>query len=144
LNASFPVTYLWEPPTGLSNAEISNPSASPDEDITYTLTVTSDKGCKNSDAVFVKVLKKPLIPNIFSPNGDGHHDRWEVPYLESYPGCTIDIVNRYGQPVYHAVGYSKPWDGKVNGKDVPVGTYYYVIDPKNGREKIAGYVDIIR
>jgi hypothetical protein len=27
---------------------------------------------------------------------------------------------------------------------VPVGTYYYVIDPKNGRKKKAGYVDIIR
>ena len=56
----------------------------------------------------------------------------------------IDIYNRYGQLVFHSVGYATQWDGKVNGKDVPVGTYYYVIDPKNGRKKLAGYVDVIR
>ncbi|HEX7903117.1 MAG TPA: PKD domain-containing protein [Chitinophagaceae bacterium] len=143
-NASMPVTYLWTPPTSLSDPAIADPMASPGDDITYTLTVTSDKGCKVSDQVFVKVLKALIIPNIFSPNGDGVHDRWEIPYLESYPGCTVDIFNRYGQLVYHSVGYSKPWEGKVNGKDVPVGTYYYVIDPKNGRARSAGYVDVIR
>jgi gliding motility-associated-like protein len=144
LNANIPVTYLWTPSTGLNSATAANPVASPANDITYTVLVTSDKGCTATDDVFVKVLKKPLIPNIFSPNGDGIHDRWVVPYLESYPGCTIDIYNRYGQLVYHSVGYATPWDGKANGKDVPVGTYYYVIDPKNGREKLAGYVDVIR
>ncbi len=144
LNANVPVTYQWSPPTGLDNATTSFPKASPTSDITYTLTVTTPQGCSASDAVFVKVLKSPSVPNIFSPNGDGVHDRWVISYLESYPGCTIDIVNRYGQPVFHSVGYTTPWDGKVNGKDVPVGTYYYVIDPKNGRSKMAGYVDIIR
>jgi len=89
-------------------------------------------------------LKNPLIPNIFSPNGDRVHDTWVIAYLESYPGCTVDLYNRYGQLVYHSVGYSTPWDGKVNGKEVPVGTYYYVIDPKNGRGKLSGYVDVIR
>jgi gliding motility-associated-like protein len=144
VNAGMSVTYLWSPTTGLNNPGISNPAASPTTDMTYTVTVTSDKGCKASDDVFVKLLKKPIIPNIFSPNGDGQHDKWVVPYLESYPGCTVDIVNRYGQLVYHSVGYTQPWDGKINGKDVPVGTYYYVIDPKNGRAPMTGYVDVIR
>jgi gliding motility-associated-like protein len=144
VNAGVQVTYLWSPATGLNNPTLSNPAASPPDDITYTVTVTSDKGCKASDNVFVKVLKKPIIPNIFSPNGDGQHDKWVVPYLESYPGCTIDVVNRYGQLVFHSVGYAQPWDGKVKGKDVPVGTYYYVIDPKNGRAPMTGYVDVIR
>jgi gliding motility-associated-like protein len=143
-NIGMTVSYLWSPSTGLDDPTVSNPSASPQDDITYTLTVTSDKGCQTSDQVFVKVLKAVIIPNIFSPNGDNVHDRWEIPYLESYPGCTIDIYNRYGQLVYHSVGYAKPWDGKVNGKDVPVGTYYYVIDPKNGRTRLSGYVDVIR
>lgn len=145
LNASGPaVTYLWSPIDGLNNPAISSPVASPKDDITYTLTVITDKGCTDDDQVFVKVLKGPLIPNIFSPNGDRIHDTWDIPYLESYPGCTIDLYNRYGQLVYHSIGYSTPWDGKVKGKDVPVGTYYYVIDPKNGRSKLTGYVDVIR
>ena len=94
--------------------------------------------------MFIKVLKDPPVPNIFSPNGDGVHDTWVIPFLDSYPGCTVEIVNRYGYLIYRSVGYASPWDGKVNGKDVPVGTYYYVIDPKNGRAKKAGFVDIIR
>lgn len=143
-NIGIPVTYLWTPASGLNNPAIQFPIASPATDRTYILTVTSDKGCTDSDDVFVKVLKMPLIPNIFSPNGDRIHDTWEIAYLESYPGCTIDLYNRYGQLVYHSVGYSTPWDGKVNGKEVPVGTYYYVIDPKNGRSKLTGYVDVIR
>ncbi len=144
VNASYPVTYLWTPATWLDNPESEAPKTSPLSDITYTLTVTSDKGCSSSDNVFVKILKAPLIPNIFSPNNDGIHDKWEISYLASYPGCTVDIYNRYGQLIYHSVGYDKPWDGTVNGKQVPVGTYYYIIDPKNGRQKMSGYVDVIR
>jgi len=144
LNAGFPVTYLWTPPTGLNNPNAPDPLASPVDDITYTMKVTSDKGCTTSDQVFVKVLKKPQIPNIFSPNGDGIHDRWVIAFLETYPGCTVEVFNRYGQRIYYSVGYSLPWDGTVNGKPVPVGTYYYIVDPKNGRQKQAGYVDIVR
>lgn len=139
-----PVTYLWSPAAYLDNPTAAMPFASPPDDMNFTVLVTTDKGCSASDVVFVKVLKKPDIPNIFSPNGDGVHDRWEIKYLDTYPGCTVDVVNRYGQLVFRSVGYATPWDGKVNGRDVPVGTYYYVIDPKNGRKPITGYVDIIR
>jgi len=144
VNAGYPVTYLWSPATWLDNPQIETPKTSPLSDITYTLTVTSNMGCRSSDDVLVKVLKAPLIPNIFSPNNDGIHDKWEISYLASYPGCIVDIYNRYGQLIHHSVGYDKPWDGTVNGKQVPVGTYYYVIDPKNGRQKMSGYVDVIR
>ena len=144
LNIGLTVTYLWTPSTALSDPEKPFAVSSPADDITYTLTVTTDKGCNASDQVFVKVLRAPVIPNIFSPNGDGVHDKWEINFLESYPGCTVEIYNRYGQLIFHSVGYSQPWDGTINGKQAPVGTYYYIIDPKNGRKKVAGYVDIIR
>jgi len=144
INVNYPVTYLWSPATWLNSVEVFSPKSTPKDDITYTLTVTSDKGCSSSDNVLVKILRTPLVPNIFSPNGDGIHDKWEIPYLISYPGCTVDIYNRYGQLIYHSVGYDKPWDGTVNGNQVPVGTYYYIIDPKNGRQKMSGYVDVIR
>jgi gliding motility-associated-like protein len=144
LNAGFPVSYLWTPATALDNPNSPDPMASPTDDITYTLKVSTSKGCNTSDQVFVKVLKKPEVPNIFSPNGDGVHDTWIIKYLESYPGCTVEIFNRYGQQIFFSKGYSKPWDGTVNGKPMPVGTYYYIVDPKNGRQRVAGYVDIIR
>ncbi|MEY4638194.1 MAG: hypothetical protein RLZZ446_713, partial [Bacteroidota bacterium] len=143
-NYPMPVTFAWTPPTYLDDPTRLDPIARPPDDITYLLTVTTNKGCSDTSSMFIKVLKDPPVPNIFSPNGDGIHDTWVIPYLNSYPGCTVEIVNRYGYLIFRSLGYPTPWDGKVNGKDVPVGTYYYVIDPKNGRKKKAGYVDIIR
>jgi gliding motility-associated-like protein len=67
-----------------------------------------------------------------------------IKYLESYPGCTVHVYNRYGTAVFGIVGYNTPWDGKYNGEDLPVGTYYYVIDPKNGRKIITGSLTILR
>jgi gliding motility-associated-like protein len=108
------------------------------------LTVTARGGCTASDIVFVKVLKNPVIPNVFTPNGDGFNDKWIIKYLETYPGCVVEIYNRYGQIVFRSVGYNTPWDGTYKGNQVPAGTYYYIIDPKNGRKQVAGFVDIIR
>ena len=104
------------------------PKVSPVDDITYNLTVTSADGCVNSDIVFVKVLKTPVIPNAFSPNGDGINETWVIQYLNSYPNVDVAIFNRYGQSVFHSSGYGKNWDGTYNGKVLPVGTYYYIID----------------
>ena len=143
-NYPMPVTFAWTPPTYLDDPTRIDPTARPPDDITYLLTVTSNKGCSDTSSVFIRVLKDPPVPNIFSPNGDGIHDTWIIPYLDSYPGCTVEVVNRYGYIVFRSVGYATPWDGKINGKDAPIGTYYFVIDPKNGRKKKAGYVDIIR
>ncbi len=144
LNAGLPVTYMWSPAIGVNDPSAAFAVVTPTQDMTYTLTVTSNAGCKGSDQVFVKFLKDPVVPNIFSPNGDGVHDKWEINFLDNYPGCTVEIYNRYGQLIFRSEGYSRPWDGRINGKDVPLGTYYYIVDPKSGRKKITGYVDIIR
>jgi gliding motility-associated-like protein len=138
------VRYLWSPATALSSTTVLQPQASPTDDITYKLTVTSSQGCKASDATNVTVLKTPGVPNTFSPNGDGIHDRWEIKYLDTYPGATVEIFNRYGQLVFRSTGYAKSWDGTYNGQPLPVGTYYYIINPKNGRKQMSGYIDIIR
>jgi gliding motility-associated-like protein len=138
------IIYLWTPNKWLTSYVIARPKVSPLDDIMYTLTVTSSDGCTVSDNVFVKVLKAPTIPNLFTPNNDGINDTWEILYLGSYPGATLEVYNRYGQMIFHSVGYSKPWDGKVNGNPVPVGTYYYIINPKNGRKQLTGFVDILR
>ena len=84
------------------------------------------------------------MPNTFTPNGDGINDMWDIKGLEFFPGCTVEVYNRYGTMMYHSVGYVVPWDGKFNGEPLPVGTYYYIIDPKNDKPKLSGYVAIIK
>ena len=137
------LSYLWTPSQFLSSDTAQAPLSSPIDDITYHLLLTGIGGCSVSDTLFVKVLKSPMIPNAFSPNGDGINDTWIIQYLESYPGTTVDVFNRYGQKVFSSIGYTTPWDGRYNGKILPVGTYYYVINPKNGRAIMSGSVTII-
>jgi gliding motility-associated-like protein len=140
------LTYKWVPSLGLSRDDILDPVASPLEDITYVLTVTSDQGCVSVDDIFVKVLKAPEVPNAFTPNGDGINDFWNIKYLESYVNASVRVFSRYGSMVYYSVkGYAQPWKGQMNGSDLPMGTYYYIIDPKTkGRKVISGSVTIIR
>ncbi len=140
------LTYKWAPSLGLSRDDILDPVASPLDDITYVLTVTSDQGCVSVDAIFVKVLKSPEVPNAFTPNGDGVNDIWNIKYLESYVNASVKVFSRYGSVVYYSFkGYAQPWKGQMNGTDLPMGTYYYIIDPKTkGRKVISGSVTIIR
>jgi gliding motility-associated-like protein len=136
--------YAWSPPTALDNPTLLSPQASPVVDTRYTLTVTTANGCSASDALLVTVLKRPVIPNTFTPNGDGFNDRWEIRFLDTYPGAVVEVYNTAGQLVFRSVGYNQPWDGTMNGRPLPAGTYYYVVDAKNGRPKVAGYVTLIK
>jgi len=138
------LTYLWTPANFLDNASNLSPKVTAPKDMLYTLLVTSGDGCKATDDVLVKILKNIKVPNVFSPNGDGINDTWVIQYLESYPDCTVDVYNRYGQVVFHSTGYNKPWDGRVNGQSLPVGTYYWIINPKSGRMPVNGSVTVIR
>jgi gliding motility-associated-like protein len=137
-------TFNWSPALYLDTATIAYPVTSPLTDITYKFTLTGQGNCSVSDTVFVKVLLAPEVPNVFTPNGDGINDNWVIKYLESYPNCIVQVFDRGGQKVFKSIGYTNTWDGTNNGKPLPVGTYYYIINPKNGRSLISGSVTIIR
>lgn len=87
---------------------------------------------------------KYQLTNAFSPNGDGINDRWDLPFLDNFPNCRIKIFDRYGRIVFTSTGYANPWDGTTNGRAATVGTYYYVIDLRNGEKPISGYVVLLR
>jgi gliding motility-associated-like protein len=139
------VTYEWSPAAGLSSTNIANPVVFITNNVTYTLTIKSAaSGCVTTAKTFVKVLKIPVIPNAFTPNGDGINDTWEIKYLNDYPNATVEILNRTGTRVFYSNGYSKAWDGRLSNTDLPMGTYYYIISPNSGRQPTAGYITIIR
>lgn len=138
------ISYQWSPSSGLNNPASPFPSATPGSTIVYQLTILSSEGCTVSDNIKVIILENIDVPNVFSPNGDGVHDVWQIPGLSSYPGCSVLVFNRNGQVIYRSSGYDKPWDGLYNGTPVPVGAYYFIIDPKNGVNQFSGSVTIIR
>ncbi len=136
--------YKWSPSTGLDRDDVRNPTANPTQDTPYTLTITTEEGCVLTDNIFVRVVEKPIIRNTFTPNGDGVNDVWVIDYLESYPEVRVSVFNRFGVKVYNSIGYNTPWNGVFNGVELPVGTYYYVIDPKLGLPAYSGWVTILR
>jgi gliding motility-associated-like protein len=112
---------------------------------TYYVKAVTSYGCSLIAPISVISNDPPVtLSNIFSPNGDGINDEWVNSSLDAYADCIVEIFNRAGQPVFRSVGYSKPWDGKMNGKDLPIATYYYVIRLAPYIKPIGGSVTITR
>jgi gliding motility-associated-like protein len=137
--------YLWTPSQYLNSPSLLTPKCVDVKfDILYTLAVTGKGGCTVTDDMFVHVLKIPRIPNTFSPNNDHINDLWEIQYLDEYINQHTQVFTRAGQKVFECRGRYIAWDGRYKGKELPMDTYYYIIEPGSGRDPFTGYVTIIR
>lgn len=139
------VDFYWSPAEGLDDPLKLHPIASPGSDITYTLNAISTLGCSSAvDETFVKVYKKLIVPNAFSPNGDSINDLWNITAIAAYPNANVKVVNRYGRLIFESSGYERPWNGKYMNQDVPVGVYYYTINLNSGQKPLSGSLTVIR
>ncbi len=136
--------YNWLPPSFLSDATVTTPSASPPADITYMLQATSVYGCYNFDTAYIKVIKGIFVPNVFTPGKDGKNDNWRIPFLDPSLNAKVSVYNRYGQQVYYCQGCVVNWDGTFKGQPLPAGAYAYYIQFFNGYPDIKGSVLLLR
>ena len=74
------------------------------------------------------------------------NDTWEILDIENYPKAIVKVFNRWGEIVHETSGGSSyiAWDGKYESEELPVGTYYYIIDLNNNEEPQTGPITIIR
>jgi len=141
------VDVIWGPAQDLTSITEYNPQANPLETITYYVSATDADGCFGIDSVTVTVEELVDPVGGFSPNGDGVNDFFLIDRISDYPDAIVQIFNRWGNLIYEsAPGYTNPWNGKHNGKELTVGTYYYVIDLKDDQVKnlITGPVTILK
>ncbi|WP_169749142.1 gliding motility-associated C-terminal domain-containing protein [Flavihumibacter petaseus] len=136
--------FRWSPSAGLSDQAALQPTLTVQNDGQYMLTATGEHNCQATDMLNVLVQRPVGVPNVFSPNGDGVNDTWQIKNIQLYPSAIIEVFNRYGKVVFSSHGYSRPWDGKMNGAPLPVGTYYYLIRLGNGDAPLKGSVTILR
>lgn len=96
--------------------------------------------------VHIEVTNDNLeIKNTMTPNGDGMNDFWMITGLPDHKDINIKVYARSGQLVYESVGaYSKPFDGRFRGAELPVGAYYYKIDLRADCKPIAGSITLLR
>lgn len=144
LQASGGLTYSWSPAAGMDNPNIANPLLTPEETKVYTVTATTAEGCTFTDEVLVTVLPFVSVPNTFTPNRDGINDTWEIENLTKYPNCSVKVFNQWGNQVFISEGYKEPWDGRSNGKELPIATYYYIIELGQNEKPISGSVTIVK
>ncbi len=122
------VSYNWSPSFGLSDPFIRHPELRADRDIEYTLTVSNEAGCVDSDKVAFRYMKGPdiYVATGFTPNGDGVND-----VLHFFPvameKATLTIYNRWGATVFSSSDITKGWDGKLRGLLQDTGIFVWMV-----------------
>ncbi|WP_313155923.1 gliding motility-associated C-terminal domain-containing protein [Sphingobacterium multivorum] len=140
--------YAWSPARWLNNSSLDEVIATPEENTVFRVRGVNDYGCWDSAFVEVKIGtdNRMVLPNAFSPNGDGLNDLFRIPGAH-FKIRSFEIYNRYGQMVYQDSGNNQGWDGCYNGKPCDQGVYYYylILDFFEGTYKtFKGEINLLR
>ena len=121
--------FMWTPPSGLSNAYISNPVANPTVSTKYVVYGITEWGCKTSDSINIYVDPGTLLalPNAFTP-GNGPNNEFKI-IKEGIASLNyFRIFNRWGNLVFETNNIDDGWNGDFNGVPQPLGVYVYEVE----------------
>ena len=153
INANPNGTISWFGDANLTEYLGSGNSFYPENDSSATYYVLQTvNGCAGqAQSFYVEVIACNLIiPTAFTPDGDGDNDLWEIVGLDAqFPLNQVKVYNRWGDLIYTSVegNYAlSPWDGTYNDKNLPVGSYYFILEKSTDGsiEPINGTVSILR
>lgn len=107
-----------------------------------------DENCIVSDTIEVIGCPDIVVPNVFTPNGDGYNDRF-IPEASAIENFVMKIYNRWGTLIFETTDYIEGWDGKINEKEVSDGVYYWIIQYQErfsdmGEKTLSGSVSVVR
>lgn len=142
--------YVYQWNNGGDNASTSFDGA---DNQWFSVTVTDDKKCQAVDSVYIDGEElfanqtALFIPTAISPNADEANDEWLITGLDNYDYSIVRVYNRWGNIVFESENNIIVWDGTRNGKPLPIGTYYYVIEVSaivESKTSFAGHVTLMR
>lgn len=116
---------------------------------TFKLDVLAfSKGCDGFNDTLMRTIRieidhstyNPVVPNVFSPNGDGKNDEFELP-IDEHDRCFdvlhVEIYNRWGLKVFESDDPLFKWDGKdMDGTILKQGTYYVLLQGYFGAKEV--------
>jgi hypothetical protein len=117
----------------------------------YYANVVSSEGCEATAETEVKT--EILSYNLVSVNNDSRNDVWIIDCIDNFPDNNVKVFNRTGILVYEGNGYNnsevvfKGFGEKgiyISGRELPDGTYFYIIDKRDGSKPIVGYLELVR
>lgn len=141
-----PFTWSWDFGNGNSSSD-QNPTHIFNEDGTYSvmLIITTEEGCVDTAVQDITILDGINIPNVFSPDGDGINDIFEISG-SNFETFHAEIYNRWGNLIFESDAPQISWNGiTTTGSMVSEGTYFLtlVIKLLDGTEiKHGGTVNI--
>jgi gliding motility-associated-like protein len=117
---------------------------SPNNNTSYFVTVTDSCGNAIDEEIKVYVICEVEIPNVFTPDGDGKNDVFQIGNLEDHPGSDLKIYDRWGKLIFKSRNYDNNWDGNI----LPEGTYYYILSlrekPAYKANEKRGFISILK
>jgi|GEM_PF-2784662 len=123
--------YDWNPDTGIESANSSSPTIASRHSGSYIITGYDSLNCMNSDTVKVTVVDQGWVPDLFTPNGDGHNDVLKVYGMSNVTDFEFWIYSSNGNLIYHTTNITEAsfagWDGTQNGQPLPVGVYTWKV-----------------
>jgi gliding motility-associated-like protein len=149
LEATGGVSYVWTPAAPLNNPFSRTPLALLDHDQYFEVLVKDEIGCSAVDGIFVKVYEGPTyhLPNAFTPNGDGLNEIFRPIPSGIQSTEYFRIFDRYGNLIFQTREWMKGWNGNLQGKPAPTGTYVWSIkgiDVNGSPVDMKGTVILIR
>ena len=144
------LSYIWDfGDNNLSTDQNPNYIFNAIDTYTTILTVTDINGCTDttSSEIITSGVSVFIVPNVFTPNGDGVNDQLNVIYenIESFEGY---IANRWGEVIFEWTSLDGGWNGRTkSGIESPSGTYYYVIHATGAdgvNYEITGHLKLVR
>jgi gliding motility-associated-like protein len=117
----------------------------------YAVTLTTKEGCSTTKKAIIGVAVQAY--NGVSANNDGLNDHFIIDCIETFPGNNVKILNRAGALVFEGDSYDNvqvKFEGTgnrgmyVTGNQLPAGTYFYIIDKKDGSKTLSGYLELVR
>jgi gliding motility-associated-like protein len=142
------ITYQWYKAgasTGVTGYDFRIDDLESDDVTRYAVMATNAQGCHalSLEYIITDASRKFFVPNVFTPNGDGLNDVFEIVGLEQYVETKLEIVNKQGILIYSAANYNNDWDGGVYPSDI----YFYSlkVKQKDGKSQThTGYFYIKR
>ncbi|HKC69032.1 MAG TPA: PKD domain-containing protein, partial [Bacteroidia bacterium] len=142
-----PYTYSWSPNSNINCAACANITVTGTGDtLVYTLVTQDKNGCATQTNLLV--ISKPcvenvLIPNIFTPNGDGKNDVFYIPGVCADDNYSLQIFDRWGNTLFSTQQRNHVWDGKTpDGTDATDGVYFFIVNLSKTSYK--GFVNLVR
>lgn len=120
-------TYLWESSVSIDCPDCPQIQVVPDTTTYFYLSGLDTNGCAGNDTLLVVVEYEDtvLVPNLFSPNGDGRNDILYVRTFGRFKDIDFKLYNRWGKLVFHTKDENIGWDGYYNDVLQPVDVYVY-------------------